>query len=189
MTQEAKLQIQFAIPSVQRQALNSKLQQIKRAKDKLNRLLKIVQQKIEKQNDTLRSYYQLDSLKQRLDDAERDIEVNLSMQQPSKIKHVRLKALLSQIQVAEHKRQLTRNKLEKQYNWSVQLQTGAQQNVTNNNFNQSVQPYVAVFLRYNLVITRVGHVCNLTNRITERFVNLRRIWRYYSAHDADNLWG
>ncbi len=151
LTQEAELQIQFAIPSVQRQALYFKLKQIQIAKNKLNSLLTTIQKKIDHQNDTLHAYYQVDLLIQKLDDEERDIRINLAIDPPPKIEHTRLVELLNNVRIAQKKRQLTRNNLEKQYNWSVQLQAGAQQYAAYNyNHNQPVQPYVAVFLRYNV---------------------------------------
>ena len=62
LTQEAKLQIQYAVPSIQRQALTFKLKQIQAAKQKLNTLLSIIKKRIKHQNDTLYTYYQVDSL-------------------------------------------------------------------------------------------------------------------------------
>ena len=149
LTQEAKLQIEFVIPWIQRQALFFKIKQIKAAKNKLNTLLIAIQKKIDHQNDTLHTYYQVDSLIQKLDDEERDIRVDLAIHQPPKIEHIQLDKLLNNVMLAQKKRQLTRDKLEKQYNWSVQLQAGAQQ-YAHENHNQSVQPYVALFLRYNI---------------------------------------
>ena len=51
--------------------------------------------------------------------------------------------------MAQKKRESTRNNLEKQKNWSVQVQAGAQQYLPFNH-TQTIQPYVALFLRYNL---------------------------------------
>jgi hypothetical protein len=149
LTQEAKLQIEFVIPWIQRQALFFKLKQIQAAKNKLNTLLIAIQKKIDHQNDTLHTYYQVDSLIQKLDDVERDIRVDLAIHQTPKIQPIPLDTLLNNVLRIEKKRQLTRDKLQKQYNWSVQLQAGAQQ-YAHESHNQSVQPYVALFLRYNL---------------------------------------
>ena len=147
--QEAKLQIQFLILSLQRQALVFKLKQIQMAKNRLNEMLTTIQKKIDHQNDTLHTYYQVDSMLQKLDDSERDIRVNLVIDSSPKIEYIRLSELYTKVMVAQKKRQLTRNNLEKQYNWSVQVQAGAQQYLADKN-NQSVQPYVGLFLRYNL---------------------------------------
>ena len=151
LTQEAELQLQFAIPNIQRKALYFKLKQIQAAKNKLKVLLDSIQKKIDHQNETLPAYYQVDSLLQKLDDEEREIRVNLSMDTPPQIKHIKLDELLNNVRMAQKKRQLTRSNLEKQYNWSVQLQAGAQQyEAYNHNNNQKVQPYVALFFRYNM---------------------------------------
>ena len=77
---------------------------------------------------------------EKLESEERDIRVNLAIDQPSKIDHVQLDKLLSDIRVAQKNRQLTRNDLEKQYNWSIQLQAGAQQYLPSNQYkNQTVE--------------------------------------------------
>lgn len=151
LTQEAKFQIQFAIPSIQRQALYFKLKQMQIAKNKLQALLNTIQNKIDNQNDTLQAYYQVDSLIQKLDDEERNIRVNLTIDPPLKVEHIRLDVLLNKVKMAQEKRQVTRNNLEKQYNWSVQLQAGAQQYGAYSHIQrQSIEPYVALFLRYNV---------------------------------------
>src|SRR5208283_5467218 len=46
-------------------------------------------------------------------------------------------------------RQRTLNQLEKQNNWSVELQGGAQQNIGSYQ-NQMIQPYFSALVRYNL---------------------------------------
>ena len=149
LTQEAKLQIQYAVPSIQRQALAFKLKQIQAAKEKLNTLLSTIKKRIKHQNDTLYTYYQVDSLIQKLDDAQRDIRVSLAIDHPLKIEYIKLDELLTKLGMAQKKRESTRNNLEKQKNWSVQVQAGAQQYLPFNH-TQTVQPYVALFLRYNL---------------------------------------
>jgi transcription initiation factor TFIIIB Brf1 subunit/transcription initiation factor TFIIB len=149
LSQEAKVQIQYAIPTIQRQALLLKLHHIRVAKSKLKEWLGKIQNRIDKKNDTLSTYYQLDALVQRLDDAERDIDVTLALQPPHEINKVRLKTLFNRLVQADKRRLATRNRLAKQDNWSLELQTGAQQNITISN-NQNIQPYVAVIWRYHL---------------------------------------
>ena len=157
LREEAKLHIAFAIPQVQRNALYYKLKQIQRAKNKMNRLLDTIQTKIANQDDTVTNYYRLDTLIQKLENAEQDIRISLAVMKPPKIKYLKTRVLLQKLWDAEKKRQGTLNALEKQYNWALQLQTGAQQTVFDNqnavnNTHQSktIQPYVGLFLRYNL---------------------------------------
>lgn len=159
LNEEAKLHIAFAITNVQRQALLFKLRHIQTAKNKMTDLLKAVQNKIDQQDNTINSYYHIESLLQKLEDAQQDIRINLAMQQPPKLKPVKLKILLRQVWDAQKKRQQTLNQLEKQYNWAIQLQAGGQQYLSydpNMNTNQvqsqnkKIQPYVGLFLRYNL---------------------------------------
>lgn len=161
LNEEAKLHVAFAIPNAQRQALLFKLKHIHSAKAKIKQMLKGIQNKIDKQDDTVNSYYRVDSLLQKLEDAQQDILINLAMQQPPKLQPVKLSILLRQVWDAQRKRQETLNKLDKQYNWAVQVQAGAQQylaydqNLNNNPIlnqsqNKKVQPYVGLFMRYNL---------------------------------------
>jgi hypothetical protein len=156
MSQRATLQIQFAIPKVQTDALNFKLQQIKIAKNKLNNILGIIHKKIENQNDTLNSYYQVETALQKLEMADRNIRGDLAIQQLPKIEPLNLNKLMHDLGIAQKNRQATRNKLEKQNNWSLQLQAGAQQSLFYNQ-NQSVQPYLALFMRYNLGSVFANH--------------------------------
>ena len=150
LTQEAKLQIQFAIPNVQKQALYFKLKKILIAKEKLNAIKKNVQHKITNHNDTLISLYNIDSSLQKLNEAEREIKANIAIQQPYHIRSMALTRLLKDISMAEEKRQATLNKLEKLRNWSLQVQAGAQQSLSSFSQNQAVKPYAALFLRYNM---------------------------------------
>lgn len=158
LNQQAKIQVAFALPTIERSALLFKLEQIQIVKNKLDALLNQIKHKIKNQNETLQNYYKIDSLLQKLEDIEQEIKVNLVMKQLPNIKLLGSKALSNQLWLAEKKRQLTRAKLQKLYNWSIQLQTGAQQNLSNNQ-NQAVQPYVALFLRYNL-----GSIFSNSNR-------------------------
>lgn len=155
LREEAKLQIAFAIPQIQRQALHYKLKQIQTAKNKLQGLLKKIQNKIDNHNDTMNNYYRVDALLQRLEDEQQTIHITLATQEPPRMAHVKLNQLLGQVWDAQKNRQATLNKLEKQSHWALQLQTGAQQYLSSNQNvnpyqNKAVQPYVGVFLRYNL---------------------------------------
>lgn len=151
LNQSAKLQIAYAIPAVKAEALRSKLEQINSAKKKLKSHLAKIQQRLDNQNETIRNYYSFDSYLKKLGDAEQEIYIDLASLQIPKIKPAKLNQLLNQLMTARQSRQHILNKLQKQDNWSFQLQAGAQQNLaTNNNQNQSIQPYFALFFRYNL---------------------------------------
>jgi len=166
LSQEAKLQIEFAIPSVKIEALNYKLQEIQLAKKKLMHLLRSIKRKINSNNDTIQSYYDVDKSLKKLEDAERQIYVDLASQEITQIKHVNLNNLLRNLQIAQRKLQKTVNTLKKQDNWSLQLQAGAQQNWANYQNqtlkNQTIQPYFALFLRYNLGSISSNHQVDMS---------------------------
>src|SRR3990167_4655298 len=77
--QEAILHIQYAIPTLQRQALNFKLKSIQAAKSKFAVLLKSVQKKIDSKDDTLMSFYKIDSSLHKFEEAEREIRTALAI--------------------------------------------------------------------------------------------------------------
>ena len=157
---EAKLHIEYAIPQLQAQALQVKLQDIHAAKIKLEAILKTIQKKIDHQNDTLLHYYQIDSLLKRLQSEERDISATLSIQNFPPMQSINLKELLNRVDAAQRRRQATLNKLAKQYNWSVQLLAGAQQSISNNQ-KETISPYAGLSVRYNLgSLSSNGHIDN-----------------------------
>lgn len=149
LNQEAKLQVQFALASVKAASLDYKLQQIQKARSKLNNLLESVKHRIDNQNDTLINYYNLDSSLIKLADSEREIYIELAGQHIPKMTHPNLKKLLQKLTIAQEQRRKTLNTLEKQNNWSIRVEAGTQQDLSNMS-NQNVQPYVALLLRYNL---------------------------------------
>lgn len=156
--QEAKWQIQFAIPQLHAEALKFKLQLIQNAKIKLNRILGDIQKKIASHHDTMHHYYQVDSILEHLKTNEHEIHVRLALQQLPKIRPIKIRQLLNQLEIAQRARQATRNKLKKQDNWSLEVQAGAQQAISMNQ-KQSMLPYAGLFVRYNLgSIPSSGHV-------------------------------
>ena len=180
VSQEAKLQIQFAIPTIQKKALQFKLNQIQRAKNKLAKVLRDIEQKIERQSETLAASYQVDILLSKLHDTENEIKINLAMQQSlPEIKTMGLNALLNQVYAAQKKRQQTRNKLTKQNNWSIQLQAGAQQyQSVHQNQNTQTQPYVALFMQYNL-----GSI--FSNTQLDKSLDLFSDWKSKQINDTE----
>ena len=74
-----------------------------------------------------------------------------------KAKPVQLNQLLKDLVAAQQKRQKTLNTLQKQDNWAFLVQAGAQQNLSAR-YNQTVQPYINVALRYNLGSTHSNHL-------------------------------
>jgi hypothetical protein len=149
LDQEAKLQIQFAIPSIKMKALSFKRRQIQVAKKKLNAILAKIKQRVDHHDETLQFYYAVDSSLKKLEDAELQIEVDLASQHLPKIEYTKIGYLLKNVLMARMERQKTLNALEKQNNFSVEVQAGAQQSLSNRT-NQQVQPYFALYLRYNL---------------------------------------
>jgi hypothetical protein len=149
LNQRAKLYIQFAIPSIKAHALRFKLKQIQIVKAKLLTLLATVKQRLNRQHDTLPYYYHLEGSLKTLEDTERQIHVDLASQTLPHLERTNLNHLLKAILNAKTKREKTRLDIEKQNNLSMQLQVGGQQNVSHIQ-NQNVQPYFAVYVRYNL---------------------------------------
>ena len=148
--QEALLKIQYALSNAQKQAFLYKLKFLHAAKVKLSTQQKRVQKKIKDQNDTLSSIYEVDSALHRINETEREIELNLAILQPVSINSIPLNQLIQKLSVADKKRQATLNKLEKFSQWSLQVQAGAQHNIQNFNHHDSAQPYGSLLLRYNL---------------------------------------
>jgi hypothetical protein len=149
LNEEAKLHIQYALLAVKVQALNFKLQQIEIAKSKLIQLLKTMKRRIHKQNETVITYYGIESSLIKLGDEEREIYIELAVQPVPRLIPTNLKQLLKNLVITQEKRKKTLNKLEKQNNWSVRVEVGTQQDLSNG-LNQNVQAYFALLLRYNL---------------------------------------
>jgi hypothetical protein len=149
LNQAAQLQIQFAMQRVKVDALQFKLQHIRIAANKLKQILKTIKKRLDSHNDTLRTYYGINETLIKLEDAEREIAVDLASQQFPKIPHANLKKLLANLSTAQAKRQKTLNKLERQKNWSIRMEAGAQRDLSSD-YNKNVQPYFALLVRYNL---------------------------------------
>lgn len=149
VNQEAKLQIKYALASIRYQSLQFKRQQIIYAKTKLTYLLSAIEKRIEHHNDTIKSYHQIDSSLQKLMDIEQQIHIDLASEPLPKTKFVKINGLIQQLVNAQNNRQHSLNHLKKQDNWSLQIQAGAQQNLSTPQ-NQDVKPYFSVSFRYNL---------------------------------------
>lgn len=178
LNQAGQLQIQYFMSSIKYESLKFKLQEIHLAKSKIEKILSFIKKRIHHQYDTLQTYYQIESSLKKLDEDEQEINLNLAGQLIPTIPYTNLVLLLKNLSMAREKRQKTLNELEKQNNWSIRLEGGAQRDFANQS-NQKINPYIALMIRYNLGSP-------FSNNLLDRSLKAHAMWQSHQVTGTEN---
>lgn len=147
---------QYGILAVEEQVLNHKKQLLLSAFNQLQKQLEQVNQQVKSQNATLVEQYNAKGMIRKIE--------NMMHQNDQEIASIRRKSLwpqgeslndlINQVRLAEIARQNTLNQIEKQNNWSLQVQAGAKQTLSSssglNSESKKVEPFFSINARYNL---------------------------------------
>jgi len=144
----AQLDIQYALPSLEKEALLNRLTLIERASQSLDALIDQTSRMLEAQNATRLMLFTLQTTKIKLDADRADTRAKLNAIYVPALSDQPLKALVAQKQSSEDGEQRALAKLARQNNWDVFLTVGVHQQV--NPVNYGAQPYGEVSITYNL---------------------------------------
>jgi len=146
-TTQAQLAIQYALPSIEREALQNRLTLIDRASASLNDLLEKTSKMVEAQNATRVMLFALQTTRIKLNADRADTQSKASAIYVPELPERSLKELVAEKETDETGEQRALEKLNRQNNWDVALTVGVHQQV--NPASQGPQPYGEVTVNYN----------------------------------------
>lgn len=142
-------QLQYALPTLEREALRNRLTLIDRASEQLNTLMDTTRKMIEAQNATRPMLFALETSRMKLDADRADTQSKIAaIYIPDSLSTVPLKELATKKQESEIAEQQAEDHLSRQNNWNLALQVGVHQQV--NPVAERAQPYGSFSLSYNL---------------------------------------
>ena len=147
-TTAAEQNVQYAVSSLERDALRNRLTLIDRASQSLEALMDKTSRMVEAQNATRLMLFNLQTTKIKLESDRASTESKISAIYLPPLSDKPLKKLLAQKQTSEASEQSALAKLNRQNNWDVALSVGVHQQV--NPAVYGPQPYGAVSVNYNL---------------------------------------
>jgi hypothetical protein len=146
-TTETQQAIQYAIPSLEKEALRNRLALIERAFASLNGLMEKTEKMVETQNATRMMLFALQTTRIKLDADRADTQAKLNVIYVPAMSDRPLKELVTEKESSETGEQKAVNKLSRQNNWDVALTVGLHQQL--NPASQGPQPYGEVTVNYN----------------------------------------
>ena len=147
-TKAAEQNVQYALSSLEREALRNRLTLIDQASQSLATLMEKTAKMVEAQNATRLMLFNLQTTKIKLQADRADTQSRLSALYIPPLSEKPLKDLIAQKLSGEASEQKALDKLTRQNNWDVALSVGVHQQV--NPVAYGVQPYGAVSVNYNL---------------------------------------
>lgn len=148
VTTAAQQNVQYALPSLEREALAHRLVLIEEASKALSKLADQTQKMMEAQNATRMMLFTLQTTKIKLESDRADTQAKIAALYIPELSDRTLKGLVSDKQNREARQQKVLDKLSRQNNWDVALSVGVHQQV--NPVAYGPQPYGAVSISYNL---------------------------------------
>lgn len=146
-TTQAQQTIQFAVPSLEKEALQNRLALIDQASKSLDDLIEKTASMIKEQNATAPMLFSLQTTRIKLDADRADMQSKITALYNPSMSDQPLKELVAQKQRNDEDEQKALDKISRQNNWDVALSVGAHQQV--NPVAYGAQPYGAVTVTYN----------------------------------------
>jgi len=147
-TTGAQQNIQYALPTLEKEALSNRLALIAQASKALDALMEKTAKMVEAQNATRLMLFTLQTTKIRLDADRADTQSKIAALYTPPLSDKPLKELVAEKQNSEANVQKAQDKLNRQNDWNIALSVGVHQQV--NPVAQNPQPYGAVSINYNI---------------------------------------
>jgi len=144
----AQQDIQYALPSLEKEALRNRMALIDEASKSLDALMEKTSKMVEAQNATRLMLFSLQTTKIKLNADRAETQSKIAALYLPRLSDRPLKELVAEKQGSELNEQRALAKLSRQNNWDVALSVGVHQQV--NPVAQGAQPYGAVSVSYNL---------------------------------------
>jgi hypothetical protein len=146
---DAQQRIQFALPALERDALQNRLELIERAQDEIARLMADNEKLVAAQNATVQSSYLLEAARARLESDRVNTQSSLSVLYVPPLSDTPLWELVAEKQAAEAQTQKAMASLSRQDNWDITLEVGAHHRVASL-WNTAPGPYGTFVAKWNL---------------------------------------
>ncbi len=170
----AQQDIQYAIASLEKEALRNRLVLIDEASKSLDALMEKTSKMIEAQNATRLMLFSLHTTRIKLNADRADTQSKIAALNVPPLIDKSLKELVVEKQDSEVNQQKALDKLSRQNNWDVALSVGVHQQV--NPLAQNTQPYGAVSIHYNLASRAI-------NKHLDRSVEAYEEWKRVQEGD------
>lgn len=163
-TTTAQQDIQYALPSLEKQALQHRLELIGEASDKLNPLIDTTTKMLEAQNVTRPMLFALQTTRIKLASDKAETESKIATLYSPPVSDRPIKAMVAQKQESDAAQQKAAEKLARQNDWDLALSFGARQQI---NPLDNRGAYGAVTLSYNLASHAINkHLDQAANAYT-----------------------
>jgi hypothetical protein len=174
-TTGAQQEIQYALASLEREALRNRLTLIEQASKSLDALMEQTSKMVEAQNATRLMLFSLQTTKIKLNADHADTQAKLTAIYVPPLSDLPLKELVAQKENSEARAQRALDNLSRQDNWNVALTVGVHQQV--NPVAQGAQPYGMVSVNYNLASRAI-------NKHLDRAVEAHDEWKKLQEGDV-----
>ena len=165
-TTSAQQDVQYALASLEKEALGNRLTLIENASQALNALMSQTTKMVEAQNATRLMLFSLQTTKIKLGADRADTQMKMAALYLPQLSEKPLKELIAAKLDREASEQKALDKLNRQNNWDVALSVGVHQQA--NPITQGPQPYGAVSVSYNLASRAINkHLDRAAESYTE----------------------
>ena len=171
----AQQDVQYAISSLEKEALHNRLMLIDEASKALEELMAKTAKMVEAQNATRLMLFNLQTTKIKLESDRADTQAKISAIYIPPLSDKPLKDLVAEKQNGEANEQKALDKLNRQNSWDVALSVGVHQQV--NPVANGAQPYGAVSVNYNLASHSI-------NKHLDRAVEAYDSWKKVQEGDV-----
>jgi len=177
----AQQEIQFALPSLEKQALQHRLELIQQASGKLDAVIAQTTKMVDAQNITRPMLFALETTKIKLNADRGDTQSKIAALYAPDLSARPLKDLVAEKQSGEMNEQKALSKLNRQNNWDVALSVGAHQQI---NPVAGTGAYGEVTVSYNLA----SHAINKhLDQAADAYVNWKSAQEGDAARNAEIL--
>lgn len=173
-TTSAQLNVQYALPSLEKEALTHRLTLIAEGSKTLTELMDHTSRMIQAQNATRLMLFMLETTRTKMEADLADTQSKIAALYIPALSDTALKDLVADKEDSENNEQKALEKLSRQNDWDVALSVGMHQQV--NPVAYGLQPYGAVSINYNLASHSV-------NKHLERTVDAYREWKKVQEGD------
>ncbi len=171
----AQQSIQYALSSLEKEALRNRLVLIDQASKSLDGLMDKTSKMVEAQNATRLMLFSLQTTKIKLDADRADTQSKIAALYTPPLSDKPLKELVAEKQISEGNEQMALDRFSRQNNWDVALSVGVHQQV--NPIAFGAQPYGAVSLNYNFASWAI-------NKHLDRAVEAHDEWKKVQEGDV-----
>lgn len=175
VTTAAEQDVQYAISSLEQEALRNRLTLIDEASQSLETLMENTSKMVEARNATRLTLFNLQTIKIKLEADRADTQSKITAIYVPPLSDKSLKDLVAQKQNGEVSEQKALDRLNRQNNWDVALSVGVHQQVNPAAFGP--QPYGAVSVNYNLS-------SHLINKHLDRAADYYSEWKKVQEGDV-----